>query len=161
MSHDDLLTIPREARRFEDFAPGWTHEHPGHIRVSEKEILAFARAYDLHSLHTDPRAAAEGPYGGLIASGWHGTALMARLLTEHYLPRGAGLGGLGSDELRWQCPIRPGDTLRLRLTVEDALPHPGRSDCGVLRLRPELVNQHDDAALTMSLLVLMKRRSAP
>ena len=42
----------------------------GPYTVSEDEVLRFATAYDPQWFHTDCEAAARGPFGGLIASGW-------------------------------------------------------------------------------------------
>lgn len=52
-------------------------------------------------------AAASGPFGGLIASGWQTACLVMRLLVENYLPAEASLGGAGADEIRWPYPVRP------------------------------------------------------
>jgi acyl dehydratase len=42
---------------------------------------------------------------------------MTRLFMEHYLTKVASLGSPGGDELRWIKPVRPGDTLSVRVTV--------------------------------------------
>ncbi|XVQ07005.1 MaoC family dehydratase [Spirillospora sp. CA-255316] len=156
MTQNDLFAIPQEDRRFEDFVPGMTYEHNGQIEVTEKEILDFAGAFDLQSFHTDPAAASDGPFGGLIASGWHTTALMMRLLTEHYLPRTAGFGSPGVDDLRWLVPVRPGDTLRLRLTVTDAVRSASRPDRGLVHFRPQLINQDGKVVLDMKALIFLR-----
>src|SRR5438045_9795734 len=101
------------ARYFEDYRPG-TVIKSGTLRVSEADILEFARRYDPQAMHTDPEAAARGYFGGLIASGWHTAALMMRLFAEHFLSPASSLASPGIDELRWLQPVRPGDVLRLR-----------------------------------------------
>ena len=159
MSGPTLLGIAQQERRFEDFAPGETYEHHAGMAVSEEDILDFAGKFDLQYLHTDPQAAAAGPFGGLVACGAHVVALMTRLLTEHYLPREAGLGGPGADDLRWLRPVRPGDKLRLKLHVADALPVPAQPDRGLIKLELELINQNDEAALTVSLYVYLRTRT--
>ena len=52
------------------------------IEVEEEEVLSFARRFDPQKMHTDPEAAAAGPFQGLIASGWHTLSLMMRLSSE-------------------------------------------------------------------------------
>jgi acyl dehydratase len=93
---------------FEDFRLGETVALPA-IRVEADEIVAFAREYDPQPMHTDPTAAADGPFGGLIASGWHSCALMMRSLATWF--REAEVQSLGSPGIastRWLRPIRPG-----------------------------------------------------
>ena len=67
----------------------------GSVTVTEPEIIAFARQFDPQTMHTDPEAAAKGPTGGLIASGWHTIAMMMRMYADHYLPEN-GLPAPGS-----------------------------------------------------------------
>ena len=43
--------------------------------------------------------------------------MVMRLFVEHYLSKVATLPSPGIDELRWVRPVRPGDTLRVRVTV--------------------------------------------
>ena len=94
-----------EDRYFEDCIPGAVFEF-GEIRVSEGAIIEFARRFDPQTMHVDPETAARGPFGGLIASGWHTTAMMMRVVVDHFLPKHASLGSPGIDELRWLRPVR-------------------------------------------------------
>ena len=102
-------------RYFEDYVEGSVHDC-GSIAVEANEVVAFAKRFDPQSIHTDSEAAKRGPFGGLIASGWHTCGLMMRLYVEHYLTHVAGLASPGLDELRWLEPVRPGDRLSLRVT---------------------------------------------
>jgi acyl dehydratase len=135
-------------RYFADYVPGATSEH-GPIRVQEAEVVEFARRFDPQPFHVDADAAAAGPFGGLIASGWHTCALMMRLFAEEYLSPVSSLGSPGVDELRWLLPVRPGDELTLRATVEEARASRGKPDRGIVRTRVELLNQDDDVVLRL------------
>jgi acyl dehydratase len=143
-------------RYFEDFSVGAVFEF-GSVTVTEPEIIAFARQFDPQVMHTDPAAAAKGATGGLIASGWHTTALMMRMYVEHYLPKD-GLPAPGVDELRWVRPVRPGDTLRVRVTVEETRASRSKPDRGIVRSSTELLNQNDEVVLTLRAINLVRRR---
>jgi len=54
----------------------------GSATLTEEDILDFARRFDTQSFHTDPVAAQAGPFQGLIASGWHTTAVMMRMYAD-------------------------------------------------------------------------------
>src|SRR2546426_7855733 len=82
---------PISDRYFEDYIEGDVHRF-GTIAVEADEIVAFANRFDPQTLHTDPEAAKSGPFGGLIASGWHTAGLMTRLFMDHYLTKVASLG---------------------------------------------------------------------
>jgi acyl dehydratase len=130
-------------RFFEDFTVGSVEEF-GRYDVTEAEILTFAERYDPQWFHTDPdRAREESMYGGLIASGWHTTAMMMRMLVDEFLSETASLGAKGVDELRWRRPVRPGDTLSLRLEVLSK--ESERPDRGLVESRIEVLRDADGA----------------
>ncbi|WP_219419889.1 MaoC family dehydratase [Pseudonocardia nigra] len=144
-------------RYFEDYVPGTTSEH-GTVQVAETEVVEFGRRFDPQPFHVDAEAAAAGPFGGLIASGWHTCALMMRLLAEEYLSPVSSLGSPGVDQLRWILPVRPGDELTLRTTVEDARISRSKPDRGILQTRIELVNQAGDVVLRLVATNLVRAR---
>ncbi|WP_410620737.1 MaoC family dehydratase [Amycolatopsis sp. cmx-8-4] len=141
-------------RYFADYVPGATYDC-GSVEVSDAEILEFAERYDPQSFHVDPAAAAAGPFGGLIASGWHTASLMMRLYAAHYLSTVASLGSPGVDELRWPRPVRPGAVLRLRATVTEARVSRSKPDRGVLRTRVDFVGDGGDVVFSASLVNLL------
>jgi acyl dehydratase len=127
-------------RYFEDYAVGATNEC-GSVSVDQASIVAFAKEFDPQPFHADPEAAAAGPFGGLIASGWHTAALVMRLLVDNYLPAEASLGSPGLDEIRWPYPVRPDDTLRVRATVVESRRSLSKPDRGIIKTMVEAVNQ--------------------
>ena len=106
---------PSDVRAFEDYPPGLVIVSKTKV-VSEKEIVDFAAAYDPQYFHLDAEKAAHSEFGGLIASGWHTCAMAMRLFFDEFLP-GSGALSPGVDELRWREPVRPGETLHVRVTV--------------------------------------------
>ena len=126
-------------RHFEDYVPGASYDC-GSVSFDQAGIITFAKEFDPQPFHVDPVAAADGPFGGLIASGWHTTAVVMRLLVENYLPPGGSLGGPGVDEIRWPNPVRPGDTVRVRATVMEARKSQSRPDRGIVKTMAEAVN---------------------
>src|SRR5260370_41974014 len=87
-------------RYFEDYPPGAVFT-AGTIRVSETDIIDFARRYDPQAMHTDPEAAAHGRFGGLIASGWHTAALMMRLFADRFLSPASSVGSPRLHRFAW------------------------------------------------------------
>ena len=145
-------------RYFEDFTVGSVYEF-GSITVTEPQFIAFARQFDPQVMHTDPVAAARGATGGLIASGWHTIALMMRMYADGFLPSN-GLPAPGVDEVRWLKPVRPGDTLRMRVTIKEARTSQSKPDRGIIRPFSEVLNQRDEVVLTVLPINLVRRRPA-
>ena len=148
---------PIDDRYFEDYVEGDVHTF-GSIPVDADEIISFAKRFDPQSFHTDPEAAKQTPFGGLIASGFHTTGLMMRLFFEHYLSHVASYGSPGLDELRWITPVRPGDRLSLRVTVLKATPSRSKPDRGAITSLIEVFNQANDAVMTLKVVNIIARR---
>jgi acyl dehydratase len=142
---------------FEDFTPGRVFELGDRV-MSEDDIVAFAREWDPQPFHLDRTAAANGHFGGLIASGWHTAALYMRLLVDGFLGRAAAMGSPGVDELRWLKPVRPDDVLHGRLEILEVRPSQSRPDRGLARCRSEVLNQHGEAVLTFVATIFFRRR---
>ncbi len=146
-------------RYFEDFAPGQVLEL-GSRTISRESMLAFAREFDPQPFHVDEEAAKRSIYGGLLASGWHTCSLWMRILCDGLLTDTASLGSPGIDELRWLKPVRPGDTLSVRMTVLEAIASRSKPDRGLIRSLTEMRNQHGEVVLTARGLSLFGRRPA-
>ncbi len=141
-----FTTSPAE-RCFEDYLQGAIYDC-GSFTVTEQEIIQFATLYDPQVMHVDPIRAAEGPFGGIIASGWHTGALAMRLLVRNFLPEN-GLAAPGIDEMRWPAPVRPNDALTVQATVQEARRSQTKPDRGLIRSLIEVRNQ--DGEVVMSL----------
>lgn len=139
---------PVSDRWFEDYVPGIDVRY-GAVPVTAEDITRFAREYDPQYFHTDPVAAADGPFGGLVASGWHTAALMMRLFATEYLNQRASLASPGVDELRWIRPVRPGDVLSARFEILEARGSVSRPDRGIVRTRVTVENQDGEAVMSV------------
>jgi acyl dehydratase len=155
-----VFSVPINERYFEDYVPGPVFEY-GSIAVTEAEVIDFAKKFDPQYIHTDPVKAARGPFGGLIASGWHTSSLMMRLYADNYLSSVASLASPGIDELRWLKPVRPGDSLWIRVTALDARRSQSKPDLGVVRVYVEVLNQNREVVMTVKTVNLFRRRPVP
>ena len=156
---DSDFAVGIEDRYFEDYVAGAVYEY-GYASVNEADIIAFAERFDPQPIHTDPRFAASGPFGGLIASGWHTASLAMRMVVDHYVSKVASLASPGVDELRWPTPVRPGDSLRLWTTILETRQSRSKPDRGLVRTRAELLNQHDQTVLSLAAMNLIRLRSS-
>jgi acyl dehydratase len=120
--------------------------------------MAFAREFDPQPFHTDEEAA-RAAAGGLIASGWHTSALLLRMNCEAFLMRAAVLEESGLEEVRWQRPVRPGDKLHVRRHTLATRPREGQTGAGEVEFLYEVVNQDGVAAMIQRSVLLLKQRS--
>lgn len=154
---NSVFNPPIEDRYFEDYIPGSVYEF-GSIIVEETDILDFAKKFDPQAFHIDPDKSIKGPFGGLIASGWHTAALTMRLLVDHYISAIAGMGSPGSGPVRWLRPVRPGDKLSIRVTVLKTTCSRLKPDRGVVRSFVETMNQRGEVVMTRTAIGIFRCR---
>ncbi|MBK7414368.1 MAG: MaoC family dehydratase [Dechloromonas sp.] len=148
-----------DTRYLDDLFPGQHFKTPG-ITLTEADIIDFDLRYDPQPFHLDVNAAAESPYGGLIASGFQSLALCFRLFIQSGMLAESSMGSPGIDELRWLAPVRPGDTLHTEIEVIEVRPSKSKLDRGIARLRYHAVNQRGEVVLTLIINHLLRRRTA-
>src|SRR5690606_26148700 len=142
------MSVPPKERFFEDFQPGEVLEF-GDYLVTEDEIVEFAKRYDPQPFHVDHQAAERSIYGGLIASGWMTGSIVMRTLVDHFISPESSMGSPGVDEIRWTKPVRPGDRLRLRVTVVEARRSQSKPDRGIIQLQQEAINQDGETVMSI------------
>jgi acyl dehydratase len=141
---------------FEDFPLGEVVEY-GAVDVSAADIITFAHEFDPQPFHTDEEAA-RAVTGGLIASGWHTSALLLRMNCEAFLVRAVILEEAGVEEVRWEQPVRPGDRLHVRRhTLAKRSSEGGKSE-GEVEFLYEVINQDGVIAMTQHSLLLLEQR---
>ena len=148
-----------DTRYLDDLKPGDRFVSGG-LTLTEAEIIDFAFRYDPQPFHLDANAAAESPYGGLIASGFQSIAVCFRLFIQSGLLAESSMGSPGIDELRWLLPVRPGDTLHGRVEVLEVRPSRSKPDRGIARFKYQAVNQRGETVLSFIVNHLLRCRPA-
>lgn len=135
----------------------------GTYTFTEEAIIAFAAKWDPQPVHVDPVAAQNGPYGGLIASGWHVCAIWMKLMVASRINadrQGGQRAGVspGFLDLKWLAPVRPGDCLHYSTTTHEKIELKSRPDRGIIRSYNEAINQDGVRAMSFIGQGLIQRR---
>lgn len=139
----------------EDFQPGRQFAFGSHL-VTREEIVAFASEWDPLPMHTDERAAADGPFGDLIASGVHTMAIYQRLAVPAIWARSATIAGRTLQEVQMLRPVRPGMTLTGHAEVVANEP---RRSGALVTFTTEIHEEHGtDPVLTLTVDALIGMR---
>ena len=142
-------------KSLEDFVPGETIVSPGRTIEAADINLVAGLTGDFYPLHVDEVAAAETPFGGRIAHGPLTFCMAMGLVGLSNFLGGAILALLEIDKMRATAPVRPGDTIRVHVTVRDCEPTSNPRK-GVLHLEYSVRNQ--DGAEVMNFLTAMLAR---
>lgn len=143
---------------FEDIDVGDVFKPDARYDVTKQELTTFAEQYDPQPFHTDEEAAKDSIFGSLVASGWHTASVCMRLLTDELLDPETAMGARGVDELRWNKPVHPGDTLRIEFEILEKRPSESRPEMGHVRSKLTGYNQHDEAVIEWITLGMQRRR---
>jgi 3-hydroxybutyryl-CoA dehydratase len=145
-------------RRLEDFQVGDVVETRGRT-VDASDIITFAGLTgDHYPLHTDEEFARGTRFGTRIAHGPLTYAIAVGLvgMTGYY---GDGIVALLEiQNLRALKPVRPGDTLFVRATVEVSEPAENPR-FGTLHVRYSVRNQDEEEVMTFLQIMLARRRA--
>lgn len=142
---------------FEDFHVGqrFTSET---ATLTEDEIIAFGKKYAPLPYHTDPAAAKDTAYGGVIAAGYQTAALTFGLFVRTGVLGAAAMGSPGVDKLRWLKPVRPGDALHVEAEIVEVSPARAEGGRDAVRIRYDTINQDGETVMTLSSLHFVRRR---
>jgi acyl dehydratase len=137
----DDASGPRDVLWLDDIEVGSRYRTDAY-ELAEDEIVEFARRYDPQPFHLDAAGAAGTLFETLAASGWHTAAITMRLLATSGIPIATGIIG-ASIEMAWPTPTRPGDVLRVELTVTGVTRSRSKPDRGFVTCTYDTVNEHD------------------
>ena len=141
--------------KFDEFHVGQVIEAGPYV-LAQDALLAFANDWDPQWFHTDPQAAAHGPHGGLIASGWQTCGIAMKLAADHMLAGSESFASPGLAYVKWTHPVRPGDALSLTATVLETRRSTSKPELAILRWRWQLFNQHQVQVLDLEATSLFK-----
>jgi len=149
--------VNEPSRYFEDLEVGETCTSASRT-VSEQEIVEFASRYDPQYFHMDPEAAESHPqFGEVVASGIHILALWRQL--DHQITGNVRwICGIEWKQLRWNRPLKAGDSIRARAELLNKRPSASDGARGVVEYRYSLINQDNEEVFWCLSTNLVERR---
>jgi acyl dehydratase len=143
-------------RYLDDFSIGECFKADS-FTLDEPKILEFAQKYDPQIFHTDIEAAKDGPYGGLISSGFQTLNLCFCKMVQSGVFNTVSMGGPGIDEIRFLLPVRPGDTIQTEAEILSIKPSNSKPDRGVMRIQYRGFNQNSEEVISFITIMIGKR----
>ncbi|WP_058910219.1 phenylacetic acid degradation bifunctional protein PaaZ [Entomohabitans teleogrylli] len=129
--------------------------------MTEADIVNFAGlSGDYFYAHMDKIAAAESLFGERVMHGYFVLSAAAGLFVD--AAPGPVIANYGLENLRFIEPVKPGDTIRARLTCKrktvKAQKSPEDIPTGVVEWSVDVTNQHQQTVAQYSILTLVARR---
>jgi len=140
---------------YEDLEVGMVFETPGRT-ITEADIVNFAGVSgDFYSIHTDEEFSRGTIFGGRVAHGLLTLSVVTGLWFRTGIFEPALIAFYGIDSLRFLKPVKPGDTVRARLTVVDKR---GKEVGGVVTFKNEVFNQRGELVMVFNALLVIAYR---
>jgi len=150
-------------RWFEDIPVGEFHVFGSHT-FSELEMIEFATQYAPQPEFTDPEAARDLRWRGLVAAPWHVTAMWMRKMVDYMEVYAQGVNdgrrngaGVGVQDLQWLEPVRPGHTITYTYEIIEKSDKVVRGKWGIIRSRNEAFNQYGNKVMSFEIDILAER----
>jgi len=144
-------------RCFEDFPVGLVSVTGGRtIDIGDISLFAGLTG-DHYPLHTDEQYASQTQFGGRIAHGPLTFSIAVGLVALSGLLGEAIVALREVASIRALKPVRPGDTVHVRVEVVGAEPS-RRGDQGILSFDYQVINQRDETVMTARMVMLARRR---
>lgn len=144
--------------KFDDLSVGQTFE-TGRFRVTADSIRTFAAEFDPQPMHLDDVAAAEGPFGRLVASGWQTLALTMKLMAEARPLGATPLIGVGVDDIRFLKPVHAETTIFVQAEVIELRPS-SKPKRGFVRLQLSVIDEESGEVVLSEIWTVMVPRAA-
>ncbi len=142
-------------RYLDDFEVGQTFAL-GEFSLTAEDIIAFAERYDPQTFHLSDDA--DGPFGGLIASGWQTGSCCQLLLVTNLLADAASLGSPGVEQIRFLKPVLPDVSYTATFTVLEVTASRSRPDRGKLFGQLLLTNPAGVLVYSLDAFMMFARR---
>ncbi|HUR28802.1 MAG TPA: MaoC/PaaZ C-terminal domain-containing protein [Planctomycetota bacterium] len=155
-----MATLPASpGKTFDDLRLGDTFHSPAR-RMDQPTILAFAElSGDSNPVHIDDEFARGTLFRGRIAHGLLVQSIASGLAWQTGVFQGT-IVALAEMSMRFEAPVRPGDTIRVELSVLAKDPSPGPRR-GHVRWRTRVQNQNDETVIDGEWLTLLHRARTP
>lgn len=144
---------------FEDMVEGSVHWGSKCV-VDKAEMLDYGRRYDPWPFHIDEKAAADSPFGKLIASGGFIISLMYR--SSHAIYNTSEVtwafqGGVLEWNAKFHLPVEAGDVLQDKLTILSKTPS-RKPTRGIVKDIHEMLNQNGERVFSLEIAFLVACR---
>lgn len=147
------------SKYLDDWKIGETFVTPGRT-IGEYEVTAFAGLTgDYHQNHTDAVYMKDSIFGERIAHGLLGLSIAHGLMMRLGLITDNSIALLGIEDWRFQKAILFGDTIYVKITVQDIRFSKSKPDRGILKLFFQVVNQKGEVCQCGCKVLMMKRKA--
>lgn len=156
-SREESGSVPF-GRFYEEFELGATYKHvPGKTITEGEDHLFCLMTMNHHPLHLDDRYASESQQGRNVVVGSFVYSIALGMSVRDV--SGKAIANLATDGLKHTAPVFHGDTLYTESTVLEMTESKTKGDRGVVKVRTDVYNQHNELVTTFERAVLVPKKN--
>jgi acyl dehydratase len=144
-----------QPRFFEDYDAGNVRETLGRTITEADVVIHAGQTGDFYPHHMDAEWCRAQPFGQRIAHGTLIFSIAVGMTAGEVNPESM---SYGYDRLRFLKPVFIGDTLRVKVTVQEKRDHNKSAVHGIVVERCEAINQRGETVLVCDHLLMVRRR---
>ena len=144
-----------QSRFFEEYSPGEVRTTLGRTITETDVVIHAGQTGDFYPHHMDAEWCKTQPFGQRIA---HGTLIFSIAVGMTAGDVNPEAFSYGYDRLRFIKPVFIGDTLRVRVTIQDKRDSPKSPRHGIVVERCEVLNQREETVLVCEHQLMVNRK---
>jgi len=145
---------------FDDFALGEEYVTPTRTLTETDVVLFAAMSGDYNELHTSEAFGRTTQFGKRIGHGLLGLAVSHGLFFRLGLVEGTAIAFLGIDSWKFEAPFFLGDTIRVKVRVDEKTPSRSKPDRGVIRFFFQVLKQDQSVIQSGFKTIMIRRKQA-
>jgi acyl dehydratase len=145
---------------FDDFAVGEEYVTPTRTLTETDVVLFAAMSGDYNELHTSEAFGRTTQFGKRIGHGLLGLAVSHGLFFRLGLVEGTAIAFLGIDSWKFEAPFFLGDTIRVKVRVDEKTPSRSKPDRGVIRFFFQVLKQDQSVIQSGFKTIMIRRKQA-
>jgi len=127
--------------------------------ITETDVVMFAAMTgDYNELHTSEEYMKKSQFGERLVHGLLGLAVSHGLMFRLGLVEGTAIAFLGIESWKFEAPIFFGDTIRVRVKIEETKASKSKPDRGVVKFFLEVVKEDGTVVQSGYKVIMMKRK---
>ena len=142
---------------FDEYEVGEEHITPSRTLTETDVVMFAAMTGDYNELHTSAEFMKNSQFGRRLVHGLLGLADSHGLLFRLGLFEGTAIAFLGIESWTFEAPLFFGDTIRVRLQVNETRASRSKPDRGVVKFALQILNQ-DEVVVQSGYKTIMFRR---
>jgi len=145
---------------FDDFVTGEEYMTPSRTLTETDVVMFAAMSGDYNELHTSETFGKSTQFGKRIGHGLLGLAVSHGLFFRLGLVEGTAIAFLGIESWNFEAPFFLGDTIRVKIKVDEKRPSQSKPDRGVIKFFFQLIKE-DGTVIQSGYKTIMMRRKQP